>query len=85
MAFDFGEVLGDVKEKIEEVVEKLKGNTGLLEKFKSDPKGAVKEILKVDLPDGMLEKIVDGVKGKLSGDTITDAADKLKGLFGKKD
>ena len=71
----------DIKEKITELVDKIKGDSGLTEKFKKDPKDTVKSLLKVDLPTDQLEKIVDGIKAKLSLDKIGDA---LGGLFGKK-
>ena len=42
---------------------------------------AIEKVLGVDLPDDMVEKIVDGVKAKLTVDSISDVADKLKKLF----
>ena len=33
------------------------------------------------IPDDVVEKIIDGVKAKLTLDNVSDAADKLKGLF----
>jgi len=35
----------------------------------------------VDLPDEMVEKVIDGVKAKLTVDSISDIAGKLKDLF----
>ncbi len=71
----------DVKAKIEELVEKLKGDDTLMERFKADPVKTAESLLGVDLPDEMAEKIVAGVKGKLSFDSFSGAADALKKLF----
>lgn len=75
----------DIKAKIEEIVNKVKGDSGTLEKFKSDPAGTVKGLLGgVDLPTDTINKIVDGVKAKVSLDAVGGAVDKVKGLFGGK-
>ena len=74
----------DIKEKIEELVEKISNDKELQAQFKEDPISAVEKLLGVDLPDDAIEKIVDGVKAKLTADKIADAAGALKGLFGKK-
>ena len=74
----------DIKEKIEELVEKIASDKALQAQFKSDPISAVEKLLDVDLPNDVIEKIVDGVKAKLTADKIADAAGALKGLFGKK-
>lgn len=71
----------DIKEKISEVVEKITSDKELKAKFEKNPIKAIEEILGVDLPDDMVEKIVDGVKAKISMDSISDVASKLKGLF----
>lgn len=74
----------DIKEKIEEIVKKIKADKDIAAKFKKDPIKTIEGILGVDLPDEMLEKVVDGVKAKLTGDQLGDIAGKLSGLFGKK-
>ncbi len=73
----------DIKAKIEELVEKISKDKELQAQFKSDPIKAVESLLGVDLPDDVVEKIVDGVKAKIGLDKLSGAADKLKGLFGK--
>ena len=73
----------DIKEKIEELVEKISKNKDLQELFKDEPIKVVEKLLGVDLPDDLIEKIVDGVKAKLTADKLADAAGALKGLFGK--
>ena len=74
----------DIKEKITELVEKISEDKALQAQFKKDPISAVEKLLGVDLPNDVIEKIVDGVKAKLTADKIADAAGALKGLFDKK-
>jgi len=71
----------DIKEKINEVVEKVTKDKALQEKFQKEPVKAVEEVLGVDLPDDMVEKIVAGVKGKLSVDKLSETVGSLKKLF----
>ena len=73
----------NVKEKIEELVVKIKNDTSLQEQFKKDPVKAVESLLGVDLPDDTVKQIADGVKLKLAGDNVQGAVDKVKNLFGK--
>ena len=73
--------LDKLKAKIEEVVNKIKKDDKLLEKFKKDPVKTVEGLIGIDLPDDQIEKLVDGIKAKISLDSI---GDKLGGLFGKK-
>jgi hypothetical protein len=70
-----------MKEKIEEVINKLKSDPDLLNKFKKDPIKAVEGIIGVDLPDDQINGIVDGVKAKLNLDE-SGIVDKVKGLLG---
>jgi len=74
-----------IKDKIEEIVEKVKNDQEIANKFKADPIKTVEGLLGVDLPDEAIEKIVDGVKAKVQMDNLSDALGGLKGLFGKKD
>ncbi len=71
----------DIKAKIEELTDKVKNDKEIGEKFKSDPIKTVEELVGVDLPDGQVEKIVEGIKAKVSLDKVSGA---LGGLFGKK-
>lgn len=70
-----------IKDKIEDVVEKIKKDPKLLQKFKDDPIKTVEGLIGIDLPDEQIEKIVDAVKAKISLDKVGDL---LGGLFGKK-
>lgn len=71
----------DIKEKIQEMVEKVTSDKSLMEKFQKEPVKAVEEIIGVDLPDDVVEKIIDGVKAKITVDKLDDVADALKKLF----
>ncbi len=71
----------DIKAKIEELTDKIKNDKDVAENFKKDPVKTVEGLIGVDLPDDQLEKVVDGVKAKVSLDKIGGA---LGGLFGKK-
>ena len=74
----------DIKEKIEDLVEKIQKNPALLKKFKTEPVKVVEDLVGIDLPDELIEKIVDGVKAKITLDKVDDVLDALGGLFGKK-
>ena len=71
----------DIKAKITELVEKIKNDKDLQAQFKADPIKAVEKLLGVDLPDDMVEKIVEGVKAKLTADKLSDGLGALKKLF----
>lgn len=71
----------DIKEKISEIVEKVTSDKDLQKRFEKEPVKVVEELLGVDLPDDMVEKVIDGVKTKITVDSISDVAGKLKKLF----
>lgn len=72
----------DIKEKIEELVNKIKNDKDFGDDFKKDPVKAVEGVLGINLPDEQIEKIIDGVKAKVKfddiGDKIGDIFDKFK-------
>lgn len=74
----------DIQKLISELVEKVKSDESLKEGFLKDPLQMVKKHLPFDIPEDAIEKIVEGVKAKVSLDKIGEAADALKGLLGKK-
>ena len=73
--------MDNIKEKIEEIVEKIKDSEDLVKLFKENPIKAVEKVLDVDLPDEIVEKIVDGVKAKMAVDDVKDVFGALKKLF----
>ena len=73
--------MDNIKEKIEEIVEKLTKDEALRAQFQKDPVKAVEKLLGVDLPDDIVDQVVKGVKGKMTADKLGGAVDVLKKLF----
>ena len=71
----------DVKELIEKAVKAITEDDKLKKLFEDDPVKALEKILGVDLPDDIVEKLIDGVKAKISIDKVSDALGALKKLF----
>ena len=69
-----------MKEKIEQIIAKLRTDDKLLEKFQKNPAAVIEEYLGVDLPDDQVNQIVEGVKAKLQLDKLGSALD---GFFKK--
>ncbi len=74
----------EIKEKIEKVVKKLMSDKNLMEKFEKNPAKVIEELLGVDLPDDLVNQVIEGVKAKISIEKVGDALGALGGLFGKK-
>lgn len=66
----------DIKKQIEDAVEKITKDKDLQENFKNNPEKTVEGVLGVDIPDGVVDKVVAGVKAKIG-------AGKLGGIMGK--
>ena len=86
-----------IKEKIEEIIEKIKKDKDFAAKFKKDPVKAVEGVIGINLPDDQINAVIKGVKAKIDLDAVADLLDsdgdgkvdignlgKLGGLFGKK-
>ena len=71
----------DIKAQIESIAEKIQKDKSLQAEFKKDPVKAVEKMLGVDLPDEVIEKVVTGVKAKVSLDDLSGAMGALKKLF----
>ena len=71
----------DMKEKIEAIIEEIKKNPNIKEEFEKEPVKVIEKLVGVDLPDDVVEKIVDGVKAKMTVDNVSKIAGALKGLF----
>lgn len=71
----------DIKAQIESIAEKIRKDKSLQAEFKKDPVKAVEKMLGVDLPDEVIEKVVTGVKAKVSLDDLSGAMGTLKKLF----
>ena len=75
----------DIKEKIDKVVNKVKSDKNFKNKLMKDPVNALEEVLGVDLPNEQIDKIIDGVKAKITKDKAEDlmenVGEKLSGIF----
>lgn len=73
----------ELKNKLDEIVEKIKNDKSIAAKFQKDPIGTVEGLIGIDLPNDQIEALVDAVKAKINLDKMGDALGGLKGLFGK--
>lgn len=74
----------DIKEKIEQIVKKLLNDKTLMQRFEKNPASVIEDYVGVDLPDELVNQIVDGVKAKLTAEKVGDALEGFGKLFGKK-
>ena len=74
----------DIKEKVEELVEKIKNDKNILAKFEKTPASVIEDLIGIDLPDDQINDLVNAIKAKLSLDKLGDALGGLGGLFGRK-
>lgn len=68
----------NIKEKIGEIVDKVKNDKDFANKFKQEPIKAVEDVVGVDLPDDKINEIIEAVKAKVNVDGIVG---KITGLF----
>ncbi len=68
--------MADIKEMITSAVQKITGDEKLRAQFMKEPVKTVESLVGVDLPDDTINKVVDGVKAKIT-------VDKLGGIMGK--
>lgn len=54
----------DLKKQVEEIVDKVKNDDNIAEKFKNDPEKTIEDIAGVDVPDGMFDKVASTPIGK---------------------
>ena len=69
--------------RVDEIVDKIKSNKDLLEKFDKEPVAVLESIIGIDLPNDQIEKVIDAVKAKLTLDDIGDVINGLGKLFKK--
>lgn len=69
-----------LKEKIDEIVEKIKNDKDFAKKFKEDPVKALEEVSGIDLPEDKINDLITAVKAKIKIDD-SNVLGKLKGLF----
>ena len=78
------DIMEMLKDKIEEIVEKIKADKNIAAKFQKDPITVVEQLLGVDLPNDQLEQVVKAIQAKIDLDKVGDLLGGLGGLFGKK-
>ena len=66
---------------IKKVVDRITKDENLQEQFQKEPVKALEGILGVDLPDDVINQVVQGVKAKLTADKVSDTVDALKGFL----
>lgn len=71
----------DIKEQINKIVEEVSKNPNIKEQFEKEPVKVIEKVIGIDLPDDVVNKIIDGVKAKLTIDGVSKAAGALKGMF----
>ena len=69
-----------IKEKVEEIVEKIKNDKDFAKKFKEDPVRALEEVSGIDLPEDKINDVITAVKEKIKLDD-SKILGKIKGLF----
>ena len=77
------DIKAELKEKAEELMEKIKTDKDIAAKFKKDPISTVEELLEVDLPNDQIMAVAEFIKAKIDLDKLAGALGGLKGLFGK--
>lgn len=74
---------GMLKDKAEEIIDKIKNDKNIAAKWQKDPISTVEELVGIDLPNDQVQALVDFIKAKIDMDKIGSALGGLKGLFGK--
>ena len=73
----------DIKEQIKKAVDSISKDKKLQEQFQKEPVKALESVLGVDLPDDVINQVIQGVKAKLTMDNVSDAVGAIKGIFNK--
>lgn len=62
----------DIKKTIEDIVSKLKSDKNLMKKFNENPVALIESLIGIDLPDDQINGVIDGIKAKISLDSVGD-------------
>lgn len=73
----------DVKKIVEKLINEIQKDGNLGAQFKKNPAKVIENIIRKDLPDDIVEKIVDGVNAKVNLDKAFDALDKMDDTLDK--
>ena len=71
----------DIKAQIKNVADSLTKDPQLLQQFQKEPVKAVEKLLGKDLPDEVIQQVIDAVKAKISVDKLSGLGDAVKKLF----
>ena len=77
------DIKAELKEKAEELIEKIKNDKNIAAKFQKDPISTVESLLEIDLPNDQIMAVAEFIKAKIDLDKLGNALGGLKGLFGK--
>ena len=75
----------NVKKMIENLIDEIQKDGKLGAQFEKEPVKVIENIIGKDLPDDVVEKIIDGVKAKISMDKVGNALDMIDDALGKVD
>ena len=70
-----------MKDKIEKVLNIIKENKNIAEDFKTNPTKVIESIVGKDLPDDVINAIINGVKARLTADKASDFLGGIKNYF----
>lgn len=73
----------DLKKTIDDIVKKIKGDPQIMDKFQKDPEKTIEGVIGVDIPDGQIDGIINGVKAKLTADKVGGVLGNIGGVFKK--
>ena len=71
----------DIMAKIEEIVKKVQTSKTLATRFEKNPVSVIEELVGVDLPDDLVNQLIDGVKARIKLDQVGDVLGGLGKLF----
>ena len=71
----------DIKAQIKNVADSLTKDPQLLQQFQKEPVKAVEKLLGKDLPDEVIQQVIDAVKAKISVDKLSGLGDAVKKLL----
>ena len=78
------DIMAQLKDQIDDIVEKVKSDKNVADKFQKDPIATVEGLIGIDLPNDQIENVVEAVKAKVNLDKVGNMLGGLGGLFGKK-
>ena len=71
----------DITKIVTDIINKAKADPALLSNLAKDPETTIEGLTGIDIPDGQLDSVVEGVKTQIAKVGISNAMDKLGDLF----